>query len=62
MARDLLWVCDQLARLHQDLETIRARRAAEQAAALAQAQDTGDGTPAQPTQTETPQAAPNANG
>ncbi len=31
MARDLLWVCDELYRLHQDLEEIRRRQAAKQA-------------------------------
>jgi hypothetical protein len=37
MARDLLWVCDELYRLHQDLEEIRRRQAAEQAAATQEA-------------------------
>ena len=37
MARDLLWVCDELYRLHQDLEEIRQRQAAEQAAATQEA-------------------------
>ncbi len=32
MARDLLWVCDELYRLHQDLEEIRRRQAAAQVA------------------------------
>ncbi len=38
MARDLLWVCDELYRLHQDLEEIRRQQAAEQAAQTEAAQ------------------------
>jgi hypothetical protein len=30
MARDLLWVCDELYRLHKDLEEIRRRQTAGQ--------------------------------
>lgn len=46
MARDLRWVCDELARLHADLIAIREqRRATEQAAAMAQ--DAGKTTPTQ---------------
>ncbi len=37
MARDLLWVCDELYRLHKDLEEIRQRQAAEPAAKTAEA-------------------------
>ena len=32
MARDLTWVCDELAQLHADLEAIREHRAEAEAA------------------------------
>ncbi len=37
MAHDLIWVCDELHRLHRDLAEIRRRQAAEQAAATQEA-------------------------